>query len=564
MTLAGLLTPPPNLPFAWHQQYDPLHRWWLSAACAALPLSILLALLLIVRMKAHWAGLLALGIALVIAIRIFGMPLGLALRSTGYGALYGIFPIFWIIFPVFFLYRLTVRAGRFALLQTCLLGVTADSRMQLLLIAFALGAFFEGAAGFGTPVAVCATLLVGLGFQPLQAAGLSLLANTAPVAFGGLGIPVVALHGVTGLDLIVLTRILAVLIAPFCVLLPFCLIYAFCGWRRTLDVWPPILITGLLFGTAQLSIARFNGPWLVDIVASVTTMSGLMIFLRFWKPREVLDGCGRPVRTGQAPQTAATGRDIVRAALPWVVLAVSVVCWGTPRFAAALDAHTTTRYRIDGLHGVIYRAAPIGSGSTPEPAVFLFNGLSATGSGIFLAAIVAAFLMKLSVRDILRTLVETAVVIRFTLLTVATLMGLGFLTRFCGMDATLGLAVARTHGLYPLFGTLIGWLGTASTGSDTSSNVLFGNLQELTAQQLGISPSLMAAANSAGGTMGKMMAPQSVVVASTATGIYGQEGTLLRFAVFRSLALAFLMGILVLILVKVPRFSSALAGLVAK
>ncbi len=531
---------------------------------AALPLSILLLALLVFRAKAHWAALLALSTALAIADGLFKMPIGLALRAAGFGALYGVFPIFWIIFPVFFLYRLTVRSGRFALLQTCLVGIAEDSRMQLLLIAFALGAFFEGAAGFGTPVAVCATILVGLGFSPIKAASLALLANTAPVAFGGLGIPVIALHGVTGLDVIVLTRVLAVLIAPFCVLIPFTLVHAFCGWRKTLDVWPPVLLTGGLFGISQLAVALLHGPWLVDIVASLTTIGGLTVFLRYWQPREVLNGQGLAVKARDVA-SSRVGLPAVRAAvLPWAVLAVSVVCWGTPRAAAWLDSVGTAHMAIGGLHNVIYRSAPIASSTRPEPAVFVFNSLSATGTGIFVAALLAAVLMRISTGEILRTLGETAVTTRYTLITIAALMGLGFLTRFSGMDATLGLAIARTGRWYPFFGTLIGWIGTASTGSDTSSNVLFGNLQKLTAQQLGISPYLMAAGGSAGGTMGKMMAPQSVVVATTATETYGAEGTLLRFAVLRSLALAALMGAFVLGFAHLRPLASFIAHLVTR
>jgi len=541
----------------WSQNYDPAHHWWMSAIYAALPLLVLLIALLGPRLKARHSAAIALVVALFIAIGIFHMPPGLALMATAYGAAYGMFPIFWIIFPVIFLYHLTIRAGRFALLQECLVGVTADSRLQLLLIAFALGAFFEGAAGFGTPVAVCGTILIGLGFAPLEAAGLALLANTAPVAFGGLGIPIVALHGVTGLDTQVLTRVVSALLAPFCVLVPFWLICAFAGFKSMLEIWPAILVTGTTFGATQLLVARLHGPWLVDVTASVITICALVLFLRVWRPKQILDAkCQRLPRLAHA-RKGSSAQSVLRAALPWIVLALCITFWGTPRVSLWLDA-ATVHFRIAGLHQMVLRVFPAVRIATAEPALFNFNWLSATGTGIMISALIAAALMRLKIRDIAEVFVRTIVSTRFTLITIAALMGLGFLTRFCGLDATLGLAFARTGVLYPFFGTLIGWVGTASTGSDTSSNVLFGSLQKLTAQQLGISPYVMAAANSGGGVMGKMIAPQSVVVASTATGTYGKEGSILRFVFVHSVALACLMGIVVSLIIYFPALTRLL------
>ncbi len=536
----------------WPQSYDPTHHWWLSTACAALPLVALLVALLGPRLKAHYSALTALAVALVVAAGIFRMPPGLALLATVYGAAYGLFPIFWIIFPVIFLYHLTIRAGRFGLLQECLVGVTQDSRLQLLLIAFALGAFFEGAAGFGTPVAVCGTILIALGFAPLEAAGLALLANTAPVAFGGLGIPIVALHGVTGLDTLVLTRLVAALIAPFCVIVPFWLIWVFAGFRRMLEVWPAILLTGVTFGGTQLLVAHLHGPWLVDITASVVTICALVLFLRVWRPKQILNAKRQVVPPHAHQRSGSSSASVRGAALPWLVLALCVTVWGTPRFSLWLDAATTTHFIVPGLHQMVLRMPPAVPLPVAEPAVFNFNWLSATGTGILISALVAAALMRLRFSDVIQVFGKTVLATRYTMVTIAALMGIGFLTRFCGLDATLGLAFARTGVFYPLFGTLIGWLGTASTGSDTSSNVLFGSLQKLTAQQLGISPFMMTAANSGGGVMGKMIAPQSVVVASTATGSYGKEGTILRLVFMHSIALACLMGLLVSLLVHLP------------
>jgi lactate permease len=496
------------------------------------------------RVKGHLAALAGLGAALVIALMVFHMPIRMALLATGLGAGYGLFPICWIVFPVLFLYQLTVRAGRFALLQDCLVGVTGDSRLQLLLIAFAFGAFFEGTGGFGTPVAVCGSILIGLGFRPLQAAGLALLANTAPVAFGGLGIPIVALHGVTGLDTLLLSRVIGRMLAPFCVLIPFWLVWAFAGFSAMLEVWPAILVAGSTYGLVLLLVSTFHGPWLADIAASAITISVLIAFFHVWKPKRVLNPMLQDVTNDLRPVSTARGRLVLRATMPWMVLALCVVLWGMPRLSQWMDAATSLRIPIGGLHQMVLRMPPAVPAPAAESAVFNFNWLSATGTGIFVAALLAGLLMRLPLRSIANVFVRTAVSVRFTLITIAALMALGFVTRYCGMDATLGLAFARAGAFYPFFGTLIGWIGTASTGSDTSSNVLFGSLQKLTAQQLGISPYLMTSANSAGGVMGKMVAPQSIVVATTATETYGSEGSILRFVLLHSIALACLMGLL--------------------
>ena len=529
----------------WRQSYDPAHHWLLSAAWAALPLFVLLVAMAILHIKGHLAALTALAATLIIALAIFQMPWHLALLATGLGAAYGLFPVCWIVFPVLFLYQLTVRAGRFALLQECLTGVTPDSRLQLLLIAFAFGAFFEGAGGFGAPVAVCGSILIGLGFAPLEAAGLSLLANTAPVAFGALGIPIVALHGVTGLDTLLLSRVIGRLLAPFCVLIPFWLIWAFAGFRAMMEVWPAILVAGASYGTTLLLVSTFHGPWLADISASVVSMGSLIAFFHVWKPKRILNATCKDVTHEIQQLNTNGGRTILRAALPWIVLTLCVVLWGLPRFSQWIDTATTIKIPVNGLDQVVTRMPPAVPTPAAEAAVFNFNWLSATGTGIFVAAILAALLMGMRPRVIAHVFLETMASVRFTLITIAALMAIGFITRYCGMDATLGLAFARTGIFYPFFGTLIGWIGTASTGSDTSSNVLFGSLQKLTAQQLNISPYLMASANSSGGVMGKMVAPQSIVVATTATKTYGSEGNILRFVLVHSIALACLVGLLV-------------------
>ncbi len=536
----------------WTQNYNPVGHWGIAVLFAALPLLLLLGLMVGIRMKAHQAALITLAAALAVSIGLFHMPMRLAGLATLYGFAYGLFPIAWIVLPVIFLYELTVHAKRFELLQQCIAGVTGDARLQLLLIAFALGAFFEGTAGFGTPVAVCGTLLIGVGFAPIEAAAFALLANTAPVAFGGLGIPIVALHGVTGLDTLALSRIVAILLAPFCVLVPFWLIVVFSGLRRAMEVWPAIFLSGLLFAGTQLAIATLHGPWLVDIIASTVTIAAQILLFRVWRPKTILGPQLQDLSQDQSALCRPARSLILRAITPWAILTFCVALWGTPAFGRFLDSLSALSVRIGGLDKVVLRMPPVVPIPRPEAAVFNFNWLSATGTGILVAALIAAPVMGITARDTAIVFRKTLWKTRFTLITIASLMGFGFLTRFCGLDGVLGLAFARAGSLYPFFGTLIGWIGTASTGSDTSSNVLFGSLQKLTAIQLGIPALLMAAANSCGGVMGKMIAPQSVVVASTVAGIYGKEGIILRRVVLHSILFASLMGMLVMFLLHVP------------
>ena len=538
---------------AWHQVYDPVHAAWLSTLLAALPIVVLLGGLAVFRLRAHVAALLGLGTALLISVLVFTMPADLALRTAATGAAYGLFPIGWIILNVIFLYQLTVETGSFKIMQDSLTGITRDRRLQLLLIAFCFGAFFEGAAGFGTPVAVTAAILIGLGFPPLQASGLSLIANTAPVAFGALGTPIIALAGVTGLDIRDLSAMVGRQLPFFSILIPFWLVWAFCGFRKTREVWPALLVAGSFFAVPQYLVSNFHGPWLVDILSSVLSIAALIVFLRFWKPKgtHCLPGEEVPANDPATPPassaTVHSRKEIARAWMPWLVLSLVVFLWGIPQVKAFLDGMFVVRFPVPGLDKLVLRVPPIVAAETAEAAVFTFNILSFTGTGILVAALISAALMKLSPRRLILTYGRTLKRVRFSLLTVAAMLSLGYVTRYSGLDATLGLAFARTGILYPFFGTLLGWLGVALTGSDTSSNVLFGSLQRITAEQLGLSPVLMAAANSSGGVMGKMVDAQSIVVASTATQWYGHEGEILRYVFLHSLALAALMGLLILL-----------------
>ena len=544
----------------WSQVYDPLNNMWLSTLLAAVPIVVLLGAIGLFEIRAHIAAALGLAAALVIAVIGFGMPADMAAATTLYGAAYGLLPIGWIILNVIFLYRLTEQAGLFAVLRDSIAAITADRRLQLLFIAFSFGAFFEGAAGFGTPVAVTGAMLIGLGFSPLAASGLSLIANTAPVAYGALGTPVIALAAVTGLDLLELSGMIGRQLPLFSLIVPFWLIWAFAGFRGMLQVWPALLVSGLSFAVPQYLVSNFHGPWLVDVVAAIASMICLAGFLRVWHPKTLWLATSRtgdptvdnapvsePRSVGAAAAPRAESGAVLRAWLPWVILSVFVFLWGVPQVKAFLDGLWIWRLPVPGLHNMVMKVPPVVAEPHAEAAVYSLNLLSATGTGILLAAIVAGLVMRYSPLALLRAYGRTFWVIRYSLLTIAAMLALGFVTRYSGTDATLGLAFAQTGWIYPLFGTLLGWLGVALTGSDTAANVLFGGLQKVTAQQLGLSPVLMAAANSSGGVMGKMIDAQSIVVASTATKWYGHEGDILRYVFFHSIALAVLVGLFVML-----------------
>jgi lactate permease len=600
----------------WSQVYDPLGNVVLSTLAAAIPVAVMLAALAFFHIKAHIAALLGLAAALLVAIFAYAMPVQTAAAAALYGAANGLLPIGWIILNVIFLYQLTERKGYFKILQESITGITTDRRLQLLLVAFSFGAFFEGAGGFGTPVAVTGAMLIGLGFAPLAASGLSLIANTAPVAFGALGSPLIALAGVTGLDLLQLSGMVGRQLPFFSVLVPFWLIWAFCGFAGMAAIWPAILVAGVTFAVPQYLISNFHGPWLVDVGGSLLSMLCLTLFLRVWKPASIwLDTAGK-LKAGTSPSADAFGgagagagayggagagagggsgagagagtytgsgayagggadayagggggggaayaggagkaaeplrhnhprSAVLRAWLPWLILSVLVFLWGIPEWKKMLDGLSVFKYEWPALHKIVQKVPPVASKPTAEAAVYTLNWLSATGSGILAAAVISGLVMGYKVRELFAVYWATLKIMRFSLLTIAAMLALGYTTRYSGLDSTLGLAFANTGMFYPFFGTLLGWLGVALTGSDTASNVLFGGLQKTSATQLGLDPVLMAAANSSGGVMGKMIDAQSIVVASTATKWYGHEGEILRYVFFHSIALACLVGILV-------------------
>ncbi|MBI2407875.1 MAG: L-lactate permease [Gemmatimonadetes bacterium] len=528
----------------WPQPYNPLGSALLSTIVAALPVVLLLGALASQRVQAHWAALLGLGSAMVIAVWMSGMPAASTVAAAALGAAYGLFPIGWILINVLFLYRLAVEHGAFNALREHIADVTADRRLQLVLVAFSLGAFFEGAAGFGTPVAITSALLVGLGFAPLESAVLSLLANTAPVAFGALGTPIIALGGVTGIDVHALSAAVGTLLPPFSLIVPFWLIAAYCGFRRTIAVWPALLVAGVAFAIPQYLMATYHGPWLVDIVAAMCSMAGLWAFLRVWKPSDEVQGQRQSVVQGERQGEIEVGK----AWLPWIILAVFVTAWGVPAVKNGLNGISAPTIEVPWLHNAVERTPPVVAVAKPEAAVFTLNWLSATGTAILLAGIVAGLAMRAGRRSIVSAYGDALRRARIPLLTIAAMFGIGFVMRYAGLDAILGLAFAHTGRAYPFFGTMLGWLGVALTGSDTSSNVLFGSLQVLTATQVGVSAVLMAAANSAGGVMGKMIDAQSIVVAGAATGFVGHEGLILRRIFWHSVVLASLVGLWVLVL----------------
>jgi lactate permease len=538
----------------WNQIYNPLGSSALSTIAAAVPVVTLLVLIASGRVKAHIAAIIAVIVTNLIAIFIFTMPAGMSIRASLLGIVTGFFPIGWIVLNVIFLYQITVTTGKFELLKRAVGGVTEDRRLQLLLVAFSFGAFFEGASGFGTPVAITGSILIGLGFSPLAASGLSLIANTAPVAYGALGTPIQGLASVTGLDPYILGAMVGRQLPVFSLIVPFWVVWAFAGWRGMKEVWPAILVTGVSFAIPQFVISNYINPWIVDIGASLISMGCLILFLRVWQPRELwtspaLRGRDESAATMAAAKpldkTPLTQAELWSALLPWIIVCIVMLIWGNGAFKTWANSIFTYNYPVPDLHNMINKVPPVVAKPTPEGAVFGFTYLSFTGSGMLIAAIISGLLMGLSPAKLISEYGRTIRLCAISLITISAMLAIGTLTRLGGIDATLGLAFAATGVLYPFFGTLLGWLGVALTGSDTASNILFGNLQRITSEQLGLSSVLMAAANSSGGVMGKMIDAQSIVVASTVTNWYGHESSILRYVFKHSIVLACLVGILV-------------------
>ena len=560
----------------WNQNYDPLGHWWLSTLVAALPIIVLLGLLAGFKVRAHLCAIAGAATAVVCAILVFKMPGLLAVSSFFYGSAFGLLKIVWIVIAAVFLYDISVETGQFEIMKQSVAAITPDRRLQLLLVAFCFGAFIEGSAGFGAPVAIAGAFMIGLGFKPFQAAALNLIANTAPVAWGAIGTPVHALANVTGLPESDLSAMIGRILPITAVIVPFWLVRAMVSWSETFEVLPAILVVGGSFAATQWFWANHMDSNLVDIAAGVVSLLATMIFLRVWQPKRIWrfedereEDAAKVARSEVAKRY--TGGQTAKAWLPFAILSVIVLVWGLPSVKLAMNQATTPAFKVtlpDGkprpgpagwdwpyLHNKVFRTAPVVQKQTPEGARFDFNWLTATGTGCFLSAILAGVLLGLGPGKLLGIFGKTLVRLRFAIVAMTCMLGLGYVTRYSGMDAVLGLAFTRTGWFFPFFGTFIGWLGVALTGSDTSSNVLFGGLQKITAQQLNLSPILMCATNSAGGVMGKMIDAQSICIATAATNQLGNEGSIFRFVFWHSVALAAIVGIIVMLYAYVfPQF----------
>jgi len=544
----------------WTQVYDPLNSWPLSTLVAAIPIAVLFYLLAVRGTKPHWAAMISAITATLLASAVFTMPLEMSAMSFAFGAVFGL-KIAWIVIAAVFLYDISVFTGQFEIMKNSVAAISQDRRLQALLVAFAFGAFVEGCAGFGAPVAISGAFMIGLGFDPFYAAVLNLIANTAPVAWGSIGTPIHTLAAVTGLNESDLSA-MAGRILPFTsIIVPIWLVRVMAPWRATLEVMPAILVCGVSFAITQFVWSNYVDSNLVDIASAAACIASMLVFLRFWQPKNVWRFAKDEAATTH--NNNYTRAQIAKAWAPFVILTVFVLLWGLPSIKNTLNRATTPSFAVtlpDGkprpgppgwdvpmLHNRVYRDKPVVADRTPEAARYDFNWLTMTGTAAFLAAIVSGLLLGLSPARLLKIFGETLKRMRFAALAIVCMLGLGFVTRYSGMDAVIGLAFTRTGWLFPFFGTFLGWLGVALTGSDTSSNALFGSLQRITAQQLNIDPVLMAAANSAGGVMGKMVDAQSIVVATAATNQVGSEGKILRALVRHSIALAAIVGLIVML-----------------
>lgn len=532
----------------WQQNYIPLgESIALSATVAALPIAVLLILLGVFRKPAWMAGIGGLITASLVALFAYGMPVGPLVGAVTYGAAFGLLPIGWIVFSAIFLYRLTVETGKFEIIKESVGSLTPDRRLQALLIAFAFGAFIEGAAGFGSPVAVAAAMLTGLGFSPFYAAGICLLANTAPVAFGSIGIPVTTLSLTTGLDAKELSGAVGRICAPLSFFVPSYLILVMGGWRALKGVLPAALICGGSFAGLQFLVSNYVGPDLVDITSSLAAIGSLVLLLKLWKPKDTFEMEGESRTAASAVVKTYTASEVFWAWMPYLLLVVFVLIWGQEGVKAKLNSYTLN-IQWPGLHNMVERVPPVVGKPSPYAAVYAFSWLSAAGTACVLATMVAAALLRVSVSQFAGIFSDTLKQLAKPLFTIACVLGLAFLMNYSGATTTLGLAFASTGATFPFFSALLGWLGVFLTGSDTSANALFGNLQVVTANRLGLDPVLMASANSSGGVMGKMISLQSIAVAAAATGMKAEdEAKLFRFTLRHSVFLASLIGLITVV-----------------
>ncbi|MTV48566.1 L-lactate permease [Heliobacillus mobilis] len=522
---------------AWTQNFNPMGNLGLSALVALIPIIFYAWALAVKRMKGHMAGLFTVAIAVAVAVLGFGMPLQTTILTTLFGALYGLFPIGFIVVAAVFMYNLIVKSGQFEVIKASIASITDDRRLQVLLIAFCFGAFLEGAAGFGTPVAIAGAMLVGLGFSPLMAAGLSLVANTAPVAYGGIGIPVIAGAGVAGLDPLPVSQMIALQLPVLSIFVPFLLVWILSGWKGMIEVWPAITVVSITFTLGQWSAATFTGPMLADIVASMLSLVSLIVFLRVWKPKNIWRFPGEKA-AGRAVRKLSAG-SIIAAWSPFVILTALIGDWGVNSVKAVLET-ATVKFNFPGLTGAIIDPTT----QKAMDVLFKFNWLSSAGTAILIAAFLTVIVLRMKLSDGVAVFKDTLYSLRFSLLSVASVLGFAYIANYSGLSTTLGLALTVTGQYFPIFSPMLGWIGVFITGSDTSANALFCKLQEVTAMGININPILTVAANTSGGGTAKMISPQSIAVACGSVGMIGRESELFRFTLKYSLIFVAAMGAL--------------------
>ncbi len=525
----------------WNINIDPLGSLALSALVAAVPIFYLFWALAYKRMKGHWAAISAVVIAMLISIVAYGMPVNLAILSTFNGFIFGLWPVCWIVVTAVYIYNLSVETKQFEIIKNSLATITDDRRIQAVIIAFSFGAFLEGAAGFGTPVAISAAMLAGLGFNPIYACGICLIANTAPVAFGAIGIPIVVGAGVSGVDLMALSKMVGRQLPFFSVLVPFYMVVVMAGWKKTIEIWPVLLVSGGSFALTQFIVSNYVGPYLPDILSAIISILATVIFVKIWHPKESWTFSHEVCVEGKACLNYTLGQ-VFRAWAPFILLSIFVAAWGIKPVKVYLDQIATIKFPITGLDKMV-----IDHLGKPKAAVYAFNILSAAGTAILFAGILSIPVMGASLSTALKVAGRTLNQLKWPIVTIGTILGFAYLYNFSGMAITLGYAFASTGTVFPLFAAFLGWLGVFMTGSDTSSNALFGKLQEVTARQLGIDPVLTVATNSSGGVFGKMISPQSIAVATAATGYVGHEGDIFRFTLKHSIILTFIMGVIAML-----------------
>ncbi|WP_243525183.1 L-lactate permease [Bacillus pseudomycoides] len=536
----------------WTQVYDPFGNIWISAAVALIPIIFFFLALAVFRMKGYVAGFITVVLTILVALFAYKMPFTMAMAATGYGFLYGLWPIAWIIVMSVFLYKISVKTGQFDVIRASVLSITNDHRLLVILIGFSFGAFLEGAAGFGAPVAITAALLAGLGLNPLYAAGLCLIANTAPVAFGAMGIPITVAGQVTGIDPHKIGQMAGHQLPFLSLFVPFFIVFLMDGFKGIKQTWPALFVAGGSFAITQFITATFLGPELPDITSALVSLVCLALFLKVWQPKEIYQSNqanAEVAATTASSMPKLTVGKVVKAWSPFIILTVMVVIWSQGFFKAlfapggALES-LVFKFEVPGLHNVVMKAEPIVNKPTPYEAILKFDVLSATGTAILIACIISIFILKMSAKQAAETFKETLQELKMPILSIGFVLGFAFIANYSGLSSTLALALAGTGGLFPFFSPFLGWIGVFLTGSDTSANALFSNLQAITAQQVGVSEVLLVAANTTGGVTGKMISPQSIAIACAAVGLAGKESDLFRFTVKHSLFFVIIVGIM--------------------